>query len=186
MLSFADHNRGFIDAFDPNHAPVIYRTTDGGRTWAASKPLPDAPGFTSQGGGFTLQPGLVRAFGSTLLVQASMNNSDGYIQAVFRSTDGGATWTYVARREGLLVFLTPSRWIQVTVAESSWETTDAGESWHVYPSDYTQAAGVAPDAVFADQLVGYITVRGSISRTVDGGHHWVWIKTPGTGIKPVN
>ena len=180
MLSFVDHNRGFIDGFDPNHAPVIYRTTDGGRTWAPSKPLPDPPGFTSQGGGFTLQPGPVRAFGPTLLVQASMNNSEGYVQAVFSSGDGGATWSYVARREGLLVFLTSTRWLQVNIDQPSWETTDAGRSWHAYASDYTQAAGVAPDVVFADSAVGYATVRGSIARTIDGGHHWVWIGTPGT------
>ena len=38
-LSFIDSNRGFLDAWDPNHAAVIYRTTDGGQTWMASQPL---------------------------------------------------------------------------------------------------------------------------------------------------
>jgi photosystem II stability/assembly factor-like uncharacterized protein len=133
-----------------------------------------------------LQPGLVSAFGSTLLVQASMNNSEGYVQAIFRSTDGGATWTYLAERQGVLAFLTPTRWIQLEISEPSWETNDAGKSWHPYPSDYTQAAGVAPDLVFGDPQVGYATVRGGIARTVDGGHHWVWIETPGTGIKPIS
>ena len=45
-LSFVDSNRGFLDGFDPNNRPVIYHTTDGGRTWAAGKPLPDPPGLT--------------------------------------------------------------------------------------------------------------------------------------------
>jgi photosystem II stability/assembly factor-like uncharacterized protein len=62
------------------------------------------------------------------------------------------------------------------------ETTDAGKTWHPYPADYTQAAGVAPDVVFADPLVGYATVRGGITRTVDGGSHWTAIETPGTGM----
>jgi len=44
----------------------------------------------------------------------------------------------------------------------------------------SQAAPVAPQTTFGDSLVGYATVRGSIQRTVDGGAHWVMIKTPGT------
>ena len=42
--SFVDSNRGFLDAFDPNRAPVIYHTIDGGRSWVAGKPLSDPPG----------------------------------------------------------------------------------------------------------------------------------------------
>jgi hypothetical protein len=34
--------------------------------------------------------------------------------------------------------------------------------------------------VFADDQVGYATVRGQIQLTLDGGLHWTEIKTPGT------
>jgi hypothetical protein len=34
--------------------------------------------------------------------------------------------------------------------------------------------------MFGDSLVGYATVRESIRRTVDGGLHWTYIRTPGT------
>jgi photosystem II stability/assembly factor-like uncharacterized protein len=57
---------------------------------------------------------------------------------------------------------------------------NAGKTWHLYPSDYSQAAPVAPQIVFSDPLVGYATVRGSIQRTIDGGPHWTYLKTPGT------
>lgn len=180
-LSFIDPQRGFLSASDPTHAPVIYRTSDGGQTWAASKPMPDPPGFKTQGGVNTLQPGRVSAFGSTLLVPASSGNGAQY---VFGSTDGGATWSYLAqtRAYGTIVLITASRWIQLLPPGGSRETTDAGVSWHPYPSDYSQAAPIAPQVVFADSRVGYATVRGAIARTLDGGLHWSWtaVKSPGT------
>ena len=181
LLSFADSTHGFMDAWDPNHPPVIYRTTDGGQSWSASAPIPDPPGFKTVGAGFVLQPGLVHAYGPALLLPAV--SPDGGVQYVFRSTDGGATWIYQASRptHGGFAIVTASRWLQILPGQSV-ETTDAGKSWHPYASDYAQAAGGAPDVVFADPLVGYATVRGGISRTVDGGGHWAAIETPGTGV----
>ncbi len=181
-LSFVDPNRGFVDAWDPNHAPVIYRTTDGGRTWTASQPLPDPPGFKTAGGGIALQARIVRAFGSTLLVSAWQQSGAGSLH-VFRSTDGGATWAHLAsapEQDGNVDFVTASRWLKLIGPGQSTETTDAGASWHPYPSDYSQAAPIAADFVFGDSLVGYATVRGGISRTVDGGLHWTDLHTPGT------
>ena len=185
-LSFVDSNRGFIDAWNPTHSSVIYRTTDGGRTWTPSKPMPTPPGFkTVCIDCIAMQAGIVRAFGSTLLVptEGQLPSGNGG-QYVYRSTDGGATWTFVSdtRKYGTIALVTPSRWIQLSFPTGSRETTDAGVSWHSYASDYGQAAPIAPQMVFADSLVGYATVRGAIARTLDGGLHWSWsaIKTPGT------
>ena len=183
-LSFVDANRGFLDGSDPNRPPVIYRTVDGGRSWAAGKPLPDPPGFKTVGAGFNLQPGLVRAFGSTLLLPVSgWQESGTSVEYAFQSTDGGATWTYVARGKDAgiaIAFVTANRWLQLVNAGQSFETTDAGATWHLSRSDYSNAAGVATDFVFADSKVGYGTVRGEITRTVDGALHWATIKSPGT------
>jgi photosystem II stability/assembly factor-like uncharacterized protein len=182
-LSFVDANRGFIDASDPNRPAVIYHTSNGGKSWAASKPLPDAPGFRTGAAGFTLQPGRVSAFGTTLLVAASMNNSAGIHEFVFRSIDGGVNWTYLASAKDSnneVDFVTATRWLELIAPGQSVETTDAGTSWHRYASDYSQAAPIAADFVFADSQVGYGTVRGEISRTIDGGLHWVTIRSPGT------
>jgi photosystem II stability/assembly factor-like uncharacterized protein len=182
-LSFVDASRGFIDGSDPNRPPVIYHTANGGKSWAGSKPLPDPPGFRTGDAGFTLQPGRVSAFGSTLLVAASMNDSNGIHEFVFRSTDGGANWTYLASAKdsnNQVDFVTATRWLELIAPGQSVETTDAGASWHRYASAYSQAAPIAADFVFADSTVGYGTVRGEISRTVDGGLHWTRIHSPGT------
>ena len=179
-LSFVDPTHGFLAAWDDNHRPTIYRTADGGKSWAGAT-LPDPPGSATQGGGVALRAGLVRSFGSTLLVSALGNQAAPY---VFRSTDGGATWGAIA--QGALsgandiVFVTASRWLQLIAIDQSLETTDSGRTWHPYSTDYSQAAPIAPLIVFGDSLIGFATVRGSIQRTVDGGFHWVVIQTPGT------
>jgi photosystem II stability/assembly factor-like uncharacterized protein len=183
-LSFVDPTHGLLAAWDDSHAPVIYRTTDGGVTWSASQPLPDPPGFTTEPGGFTLHAGLVQKFGSELLVTANGNSArGGGVEAVFHSTDGGATWTYIATAHDVavdLVFVSASRWLQLIGPGLSFETTDSGASWHKYASDYSQAAPVAPQLAFGDTSVGYATVRGGIQVTLDGGLHWTDLKTPGT------
>lgn len=178
-LSFVDASHGFLGAWDDNHRPTMYRSSDGGRSWSGSV-LPDPPGFVTQSGGFTLRPGLVRAFGSILLVTASGRQDGDQTDRtyIFKSTDWGASWSYLATPPSDVVLVTLARWLELSPILSG-ETTDGGRSWHSYSSDYEQAAGVAPQLVFADSSTGYATVRGSIQRTVDGGSRWMLINTPG-------
>lgn len=182
-LVFVDSQRGFLSAFDENSASVIIRTSDGGKTWAASARLPDPPGFTTAPAGFTLRPGPVADFGSALFTYAVALANGQEKTYVFRSGDAGASWTFASTapvdREAV-IFLTPTRWLQISTPQASRETTDAGASWHAFTTDYQQAAPVSPQIVFGDANTGYATVRGSLQRTTDGGAHWTTIKTPGT------
>ena len=179
-LSFIDTSHGFVSAYDDNHQPTIYRTSDGGRSWQASTLVTIAPPMGWVGGVVVLRAGLVKAFGAALLVAANDGRGGEY---VFRSLDGGATWSYLAAVSsgpGNVVFVTASRWLQMQGSSGGSETTDAGKTWHPFPNDYTDAAGVASFFYFGDDHVGYGTVRGAIHRTVDGGTRWTDIKTPGT------
>jgi photosystem II stability/assembly factor-like uncharacterized protein len=180
-LSMSDAAHGLLTAFSPNAAPVVYRTADGGETWSGSTPLPDPPGFTTQGAGAVLNPGRPRAFGAIVVVEA-VGGGQG-TRYVFRSTDSGATFAYastVPTSQGSVAFVTAARWLVIATPEASKQTVDGGASWQPYPTDYSQAAPIAPDVVFGDSMVGYGTVRGAIQRTTDGGAHWTTIKTPGT------
>jgi photosystem II stability/assembly factor-like uncharacterized protein len=180
-LSFVDATHGFLAAWDPNHSPTIYRTIDGGGTWSGAT-LPDPPGFVTQAGGVSLRAGLVKGFGGTLLVAASWGGERN--EYVFRSTDGGASWTYVAtisNRPGGLAFVTASRWLKIGNDSSAFETTDAGKTWHSFATDYSDAVSASREPsvfVFVDELVGYGTFHGAVRRTVDGGSHWITLKTP--------
>ncbi len=182
-LAFVDAQHGYMTSYDPNSAPLVWRTVDGGAHWSAAR-VPDPPGFTTRPGGFTLRLGPVADFGSLLLVGA-IGPGGGRDEShyVFRSTDGGATWTFAAKvpwAETGPVFLTPSRWIQLILPGPSTETTDGGATWHPFTTDYEQAAPVAPQIVFGDANTGYATVRGALQRTTDGGAHWTRLPTPGT------
>jgi photosystem II stability/assembly factor-like uncharacterized protein len=182
-LTFADAQHGYLSSSDPNGAPVIYRSADGGRTWSASRPLPDPPGFTTRGGGDVLHPGRVRAFDGVLLVTAVGAVGGQSVGYVFRSLDGGGSWTYASRvpdAGGTVAFVTAARWIEIGPPSSSKQTADGGATWQSYTTDYSQAAPIAPDIVFGDANVGYATVRGAIQRTIDGGAHWTALRTPGT------
>ena len=186
-IYFVDAKHGFITAADPNHAPTIYRTSDGGTTWAATT-LPDPPDFKSTDAGYVLSAEWIKSFGSTLYLEAHGPQDfaaphDRFY--VFRSTDGGATWQWLTRVPSLgLAMVTVNRWIILSTPNQSQETTNGGQQWHQLTTDYSQATPVAPQIVFPDAAVGYATVRGDIERTTDGGAHWTPIKIPGFEPQP--
>lgn len=180
--AFSDSGTGFIPVWDENSAPALYMTTDAGKSWRQSAALPDPPGFVTRAGGVTLRPSAIANFGSALLVSAVGFQALATYYA-FRSTDGGATWSYASTGPALaapIVFVTPTRWVQIIAPTESRETTDGGRSWHAFASDYQQAAPIPPQIVFGDASTGYATVRGTLARTIDGGAHWTGLKTPGT------
>jgi len=181
-LSFVDAKHGFLTAGDENHSPTIYGTADGGKNWAAST-LPDPPDFKTSAGGFTLRAGLVKRFGKTLYVQA-WGKQPGAIpdrQYMFRSSDGGATWSWLMKVPSrYIVMVTESRWLQLIMPGQSMESTNSGQQWHPYASDFITDNPVGgPQIVFADSQVGYAQRRGALQRTIDGGLNWVRIAAPG-------
>jgi len=180
-IQFSGPGVGYVTASATNNTPVIYRTSDGGATWAASYPLASPPGYPSGGLGANLQVGNIADFGSVLYADVFGTGEGTLKHYVYRSADHGATWSYdsPSLQSSHIVFITPTRWLQI-VPRDSRETTDAGRTWHLYATDYQQAAPVEPQIVFGDATTGYATVRGSIQRTTDGGAHWTAIKTPGT------
>ena len=181
-VAFVDPQHGYIDVAGRDVPPAVLRTSDGGTTWTLSQRLPDPPGFVFEPSISTLQPGALGDFGSVVLVSAGSFVNGTAQRHIFRSTDHGATWSYIrtAPSDADIVFLTPTRWLQVVPGSSSVETTDAGASWHAFATDYSQAAAVAPQIVFGDSTTGYASVRGTLQRTTDAGAHWTSLTTPGT------
>jgi photosystem II stability/assembly factor-like uncharacterized protein len=182
-IYFYDPTHGFVTAWDDNHRPTIYRTSDGGKTWSGST-LPDPPDFKTSPGGFTLRATIFKRFGNTLYVEA-WGTQEGDIpnrQYMFRSTDNGATWSWLMKIPSrYIAMVSESRWLQLIWPGQSMESINSGQQWHPYASDFSSDTPVGgPQIVFADSQVGYAEGRGALQRTVDGGLHWVRIATPGT------
>jgi photosystem II stability/assembly factor-like uncharacterized protein len=179
-LSFIDPTHVFIGAWADGRHPTVYRTVDGGKTWSGVD-LPDPPDFQT-GPGFSLRAGLVKKFGSALYVIAWGKQPGGIPdrQYMFRSTDDGATWSWLMKVPSrYIAMVTESRWLMLLAPGQSMESTNGGQQWHLYGSDFitdTEVGG--PQIVFADSQVGYAEGRGALQRTIDGGLHWVRIATP--------
>jgi hypothetical protein len=181
-LTFVDSMHGFLGAWDDSHQPTIYRSADGGNSWVGSS-LADPPDFKTHAGGFSLHSGWVKRFGNTLYLMA-WGRQEGDMpnrQYLYRSTDGGATWSWLMKIPSrYTVMVTESRWLQLVVPGQSTETINSGQQWHPYESDFTTDTPVGgPQVVFADAQVGYAEGRGALQRTDDGGAHWTRIVTPG-------
>ncbi len=71
--------------------PVVWHTTDGGATWTASQPL-DVTGLAEIYVPSELQ--FVAGQTGWLLVHVGAGMNHDYV-ALYRSTDGGATWTRI-------------------------------------------------------------------------------------------
>src|SRR5438034_370994 len=178
-MAFIDASHGFVVGHDTTFQPIVSRTSDGGVSWSRST-LPDPSGFLSQGGN-AFRVVEMKAFGGVVLVLAESSAGG---QFAYRSTDQGATWSFVAAIAAdpyvQISFVTPLRWLVIGNDGIGQETADGGKTWRAWSCDYRDAAGVASTFVFADATVGYGTVRGGIQRTTDGGLHWTRVKRPGT------
>ena len=178
-LAFIDQSHGFLSASDPNSAPVVYTTSDGGNTWTASAPLPDPPGEKTSPGGFTLRPRNVQRAGGILLLGA-----DGWTHAyVYESTDGGARWTYASivpnsTDATLVAFRDATHWWASDAASAGQVTADSGATWTAAPASPEFSSPDTVTAVFANPETGYATADGVILRTNDGGTHWTGVQTP--------
>lgn len=171
-MYFADARHGWVATGDTVSTPKIWRTTDGGLDWTAGS-VNDSR--LTPPNGPALRIASLKSFGNNVLA--------GIPPYVYGSIDGGVSWAYITETRAAshsIGFVTSSRWIELISPEQSSETTDGGQTWHSLNTDYSQAAPIAPQIVFGDASVGYATVRGGIQRTLDGGAHWTYIKTPGT------
>ncbi|MGQ0740392.1 MAG: WD40/YVTN/BNR-like repeat-containing protein [Bacteroidota bacterium] len=188
--------------FGPNEERGIYKTTDGGKTWRRTLFVNNQTGCSD----LVMEPGNPSVFyaGTWRLIRTPYSlESGGEGSGLWKSTDGGETWTNISAKKGL----PKNTWgiVGVAVAPSNTEkvyaiienkdgglymSPDGGETWTLQSNDnnirqrawyYTKVyvdpknenKVYCPNVGFMVSTDGGKTFR-SIS-TPHGDHHDLWI-----------
>jgi photosystem II stability/assembly factor-like uncharacterized protein len=155
---------------------AVYRTTDGGNTWAPC--TVNAPQFTASD--FSFKDSLTGWFSNYTY------STSRQLAMCYKTTDGGLTWdpiygptvecsSVLYRPENHLLLL--ASWLERPAALSghSCYSTDEGLTWNVYWQDQ-KLNGFA----FVDTLNGIVTSAGLLYlKTTDGGYTWTNVNSTG-------
>ena len=169
---------------------VVHRTADGGKTWANA----DLP-LTEPGGEWkTIRIVFADEKNGWVLLTGQTEMSAGTKKALFRTTDGGATWTRSLQAEGGsdslegvqgvpngIVFRTALEGFLTTTgfdAPYVYRTADGGRTWNREEAGLQSQRGDALPPMFfgEDRLEGVLSVcqfgQTLFFRTLDGGQTW--------------
>lgn len=188
--------------FGPNTERGVYKTTDGGKTWKRTLFINNQTGAAEltidPDNANTLYAGMWRVIRTPYSLESGGEGS-----GLYKSTDGGETWTDISARKGLPkgtwgivgVAIAPSNSDRVyALIENAngglYRSDDAGESWQLMSNDnnirqrawyYTKVFvdPKNPDVVYCPN-VGFMRSRDGgrtfqSIRTPHGDHHDLWI-----------
>ena len=188
--------------FGPNQERGVYKTTDGGKTWKRTLFVNEQTGASD----LVMEPGnpSVLYAGTWRLIRTPHSlESGGEGSGLWKSVDGGETWTSITANKGLPkgvwgivgVAVAPSNTDRLyAILENSngglYVSNDAGESWTLASSDnnirqrawYYSKVFVDPkneNSVYCPN-VGFMTSKDGgrtfqSLRTPHGDHHDLWI-----------
>jgi photosystem II stability/assembly factor-like uncharacterized protein len=188
--------------FGPNNERGVYKTADGGKTWKRTLFINNQTGASD----LVMEPGNANVFyaGMWRLIRTPYSlESGGEGSGLYKSTDGGETWTNISTNKGLPkgtwgivgVAVAPSNTDKIyTIIENKdgglYMSADGGETWSLASSDnnirqrawyYTKVfvdpqnenKVYCPNVGFMRSVDGGRTFQ-SIS-TPHGDHHDLWI-----------
>jgi photosystem II stability/assembly factor-like uncharacterized protein len=171
---------GETDVTGPEGTAVVWKTDDGGHTWAVH--AVDAPPFVS-----------ISVVGSSYAIAGAVCNAHKHgpncQDGVYSSSDGGLTWSRLAGFSAISVSLVDASY--GWAASITWSpglpyselrsTSDGGHSWSVDPTnpcpDYLSPENVS----FVSTNLGWVACEGvgvqglgtkAVVKTVNGGRTW--------------
>ncbi|MBA2329134.1 MAG: glycosyl hydrolase, partial [Flavisolibacter sp.] len=179
--------------FGPNEMRGIYKTTDGGKTWKRTLYVNNQTGASD----LVMEPGNpeVMYAGTWRLIRTPYSlESGGEGSGLWKSTNGGETWTNISNKKGLPkgtwgivgVAVAPSNPDKVyTILENAngglYTSNDAGESWTLTSSDNNiRQRAWYYTKVFVDPQNENVVYAPNVGfmRSRDGGKTFQEIRTP--------
>lgn len=188
--------------FGPNEERGVYKTTDGGKTWKRVLFVNNQTGASD----LVMEPGNPNTLyaGTWRLIRTPYSlESGGEGSGLYKSTDGGETWTNVSAKKGLPkgvwgivgVAFAPGNTERIyAIIENAngglYRSDDAGETWQLMSSDnnirqrawyYTKVFvdPKNPDVVYCPNVNFMRSRDGGRTfqslRTPHGDHHDLWI-----------
>ena len=197
----------FVASFGKYGAPSaergVFKSTDGGKTWKKTLFRDEKTGAVDISVD-RKDPNLIyAALWEAYRVEYQMS-SGGPGSGLFKSTDGGETWTEITRSQGLPSGVVGRIGVSISGADSNrvyalienekgglFSTDDGGKSWTLVNGDrnirqrafyYTHVAAdpVAKDTVYLLNVSGYRSIDGgktltNVGQGTHSDHHDLWI-----------
>lgn len=146
---------------------VVARTTDGGDSWQVTV-IP-----------FAYQLESIHFVNERVGYTSGLYNGPNTTSAIFKSTDGGRTWTNVSPFGNIDVwgtfFLTENTGMTIGGGcqndQQFYRTTDGGRSWRVFRTNIPNS-GLSDLIIDKNTGIGYAVSSGWIWRTTDFGMTW--------------
>lgn len=179
--------------FGPSDQRGVYRTTDGGKTWKRTLYVNNQTGVSD----LVMEPGNPNVFyaGTWRLIRTPHSlESGGEGSALWKSTDGGETWTNISTKKGLPkgtwgivgVAVAPSNTDKVyAIIENAnggmFASNDGGETWTLTSNDNNiRQRAWYYSKVFVDPKNENLVYAPNVGfmRSRDGGRTWQGVRTP--------
>lgn len=179
-VAFFDAARGLVVGATTTGDAAVWRTSDGGRTWAETDLGMPALAFVTVSGPSS-------AWASVLCPNPAWT---GDTCSVIASSDGGVTWHPVSYRKlvGLSFVDAEHGWGVVpggpspgSVVGGLLSTADGGRTWAALPASPCREIGWPVSVSFVDRLHGWVGCAGmggagqapkGVAETTDGGRTW--------------
>lgn len=190
-MTFRDPSTGWVGGYSPESGSVyLYKTTDGGVTWA-KQPLPLPAG--SETADFTTNAPTF--FGpNDAVLPVWISTSAGRDLYIYATHDGGATWsrsTSFARNGASIDFASWKDVFGYALSDVFHVTNDAGATWRTVTPNvrFSELAYQFLGMDFISPTAGWILIENesrmtSLYRTTDGGATWTQLTSGGPTPTP--
>jgi photosystem II stability/assembly factor-like uncharacterized protein len=178
---------GGVDITDDSFADDVWRSADGGKTWTQ---LTAHAGWTGRAD----HSSVAMPDGSIVLMGGYNRSENGPKNDVWRSTDGGKTWTLVNGSAGWTArgfhssVAMPDGSIVLTGGTDArgdkndvWRSTDGGKTWTQlpdagWPARSGQSSVAIPDgSIVLTGGMGNSGITNDVWRSMDGGKTWTLV-----------